>query len=56
VPEQAKKEMEFFFVSTMDEVLELALESWPPKTLLSTASPSSGSAASSTKEAPIASA
>ena len=30
VPEQAKKEMEFLFVSTMENVLELALESWPP--------------------------
>jgi ATP-dependent Lon protease len=30
VPEQAKNELEFLFVSTMDEVLGLALESWPP--------------------------
>ncbi|MCL2625521.1 MAG: endopeptidase La [Cystobacterineae bacterium] len=30
VPEQAKNEMEFLFVTTMDEVLQLALESWPP--------------------------
>jgi ATP-dependent Lon protease len=28
VPEQAKNELEFLFVSTMDEVLQLALESW----------------------------
>jgi ATP-dependent Lon protease len=29
VPEQAKKEVEFFFVSRMDEVLKLALEKEP---------------------------
>jgi ATP-dependent Lon protease len=32
VPEQAKKEIEFHFVSRMDNVLDLALESTPWKT------------------------
>jgi ATP-dependent Lon protease len=33
VPEQAKKEVEFFFVTRMDEVLNLALEKSPFATL-----------------------
>ncbi|MBL8951425.1 MAG: endopeptidase La [Myxococcaceae bacterium] len=37
VPEQAKKEIEFHFVSRMDNVLDLALESTPWKTAPATA-------------------
>jgi len=46
VPEQAKKELEFLFVTTMDEVLELALESWPPTPLLAHKEASAAAAAS----------
>jgi len=41
VPEQAKKELEFFFVTHMEEVLELALESWPPQPLSKKEAPAS---------------